>query len=350
MRALQLVAPGIIRVHDVAVPEIAPDEVLVRVAGAGLCHSDLHVVHLPQWPATPMTLGHETAGHVAAIGADVTGFTEDDPVLVYLVWACGRCRPCIEGRDNVCQASRGTPPCPGLGPDGGMAEYIKVAARYLEPLWTIDPVTAGPLADAGLTAFHAIDGARHRLTPGGTAVVIGVGGLGHLGLQILQATTSVRTVVVDISEDKLDVARQHGADHMVVADERATKTILDLTDGYGADAVFDFVGVQPTVTLATEVIAPDGALRFVGLGGGSFTYAAGAASAIPWGVDVRRSYAGTRKDQRAVIELAKAGKIRVETQLYDLEDGPRAFDDLEAGRVTGRAVLVPRSAGPGWRR
>ncbi len=341
MRALQLVAPGVIRVQDVAVPEIGADEVLVKVAGAGLCHSDLHVLHLPQWPVVPMTLGHETAGHVAAVGADVVEFTENDPVLVYLVWACGHCRACVEGRDNACVVSRGMPPCPGLGPDGGMAEYIKVPARYLEPLGSLDPVTAGPLADAGLTAYHAVDGARHRLTPGATAVVIGVGGLGHVGLQILKATTSVRIVAVDLSSDKLDLALRHGADVAITSDQGAATTILELTDGYGADAVFDFVGVQPTVSLATRVIAPDGALRFVGLGGGSFTYAAAATSAIPWGVDVRRSYAGTRKDQRAVIELAGAGRLTVETTRYELEDGPRAFTELEAGQVTGRAVLVP---------
>lgn len=345
MRALQLVAPGEIRVQDVEVPEIGPDEVLVKVAGAGLCHSDLHVLHTPDWPVMPMTLGHETAGHVASVGANVSGFAEGDAVLVYLVWACGHCRPCVEGRDNVCITTGGRhamPPCPGLGPDGGMAEYIKVAARFLEPLGSLDPVSAAPLADAGLTPYHAIDGARHRLTPGATAVVIGVGGLGHMGLQILKATTGVRIVAVDVSPEKLEIAREHGADETVVSDANAAKAILDMTDGYGADAVFDFAGVQPTVDLAINVIAPDGALRFVGLGGGSFTYAANAdTSTIPWGIDIRRSYGGTRKDQRAVIELAKAGKISVETQRYPLDDGPKAFEDLEAGKIAGRAVLVP---------
>jgi len=343
MRALRLTAPGTIEVRDVPVPEIAPDEVLVKVGSAGLCHSDLHVLHAPEFPE--LTLGHETAGWVEALGADVEGFTQGQAVLVYLVWACGHCRPCIEGRDNVCvnQGGRlGMPPCPGLGPDGGMAEFIKVKARYLEPLGSLDPVTAAPLADAGLTPMHAINGARHRLTPGSTAVVIGVGGLGHLGLQILKATTGVRVVAVDSSEQKLMLAREHGADESIRSDAKAAATILDLTDGYGADAVFDFVGVQPTVDLSTQVVAPDGALRFVGLAGGSFTYAADAATApLPWGVDVRRSYGGTRTDQRQVLDLARLGAISVETKTYALDDGPQAFADLEAGVVPGRAVLVP---------
>jgi propanol-preferring alcohol dehydrogenase len=341
MRALQIVAPGEIGIRDVPVPDIAADEVLVEVAGAGLCHSDLHVLHFPEWPIVPMTLGHETAGYVASVGAGVVGFSEGDPVLVSLVWACGTCRACREGRDNACLTHRGMPPSPGLGPDGGMAEYLKVPARYLEPLDSIDPTTAGPLADAGVTAYHTIDGARSRLTPGATAVVIGVGGLGHVALQILAATSAVRIVAVDTSSDKLDLARRHGADEAVVADDRAAELILEMTNGHGADAVFDFVGVQPSVTLATSVIAPDGALRFAGLGGGSFTYTADALSPIPWGVDIRRSYGGTRSDQRAVIALVAAGKLSVETQLFPLEEGPRAFAALEAGTVTGRAVLVP---------
>ncbi|NUR70947.1 MAG: NAD(P)-dependent alcohol dehydrogenase [Hamadaea sp.] len=345
MRALQLVSPGKIEVRDVEVPEIASDEVLVKVAGAGLCHSDLHVLHVPEWPIPNMTLGHETAGHIEKLGDTVTGFAKGDAVLVYLIWACGVCRPCIEGRDNVCVNQGGRyayPPCPGLGPDGGMAEYMRVKARYLEPLGDLDPVQAAPLADAGLTPMHAINGARHRLGPGSTAVVIAVGGLGHVGLQILAATTSARIIAVDSSEQKLEIAQEHGADLVLKSDENAVKRILEETGGYGADAVFDFVGVQPTIDLATHTIAPDGALRVVGLGGGSFTYEAnGTADPLPWGVDVRRSFGGTRTDQRQVLSLAQQGKISVDVQTYPLADGLKAFADLEAGTVRGRAVLVP---------
>jgi propanol-preferring alcohol dehydrogenase len=345
MKALQLVGDGRIEVRDVPIPEIAPDEVLVEVAGAGLCHSDLHVLHVEGWPVLPMTLGHETAGRVAALGSDVSGLAEGEAVLVYLVWACGTCRQCVEGRDNVCSRTagrHGTPPCPGLGPDGGMAQFVKARARYLEPLGDLDPVTAAPLADAGLTPYHAIEGARHRLTPGSTAVAIGIGGLGHMGLQILRATSGARVVAVDSSEDKLDLARRHGADEVVLAGPDAAGTVLELTAGYGADAVFDFVGSAPTVSLATEIVAPDGALRFVGLGGGTFGFRADAdTTALPWGVDVRRSYGGTRRDQRAVLDLARAGKVAVEVNTYSLEDGPRAFADLERGAIPGRAVLVP---------
>lgn len=346
MRALQITAPGTLEVRDVPVPEIGPDEVLVKVAGAGLCQSDLHVKHMPFFPFPgPLTLGHETSGHVGQLGSGVAGFAEGDAVVVHLIWACGNCRACVEGRDNVCITTAGRhnyPPTPGLGPDGGMAEYIAVKARYLEPIGDLDPVTAAPLADAGMTPMHAINGARQHLTPGATVVAIGLGGLGHMGLQILAATSAARIIALDTDEQKLSFAREHGADIALPSDADAADEILELTGGYGADAVFDFVGVQPTVDLATKVIAPDGALRFVGLGEGSFTYAADASTEVlPWGVSVRRSFGGTRSDLRQVVELAKHGRISLETTTYALDNGLQAFDDLEAGKVQGRAILVP---------
>lgn len=344
MRALQLVRPQVLEVREVPVPEIGPGEALVKVAGAGLCHSDVHVRHAPQFPVAGLTLGHETAGHVAAVGRDVSGVGEGDAVLVYLVWACGRCRACREGRDNVCIEAGGRnapPPCPGLGPDGGMADYIRVPARYLMALDGLDPVTAAPLADAGLTPMHAINGARHRLTPGATAVVIGVGGLGHAAVQILAATTGVRIVAVDTDHSKLDLATAQGAHDTLLVGEDTAEAVLGLTDGYGADAVFDFVGVQPTVDLAAQVIAPDGALRFVGVGGGRLQYSTFPGGSVPWGVDIRMSYGGTRRDQGDVLDLARSGHLALEVQRYALDDGVQAFDDLEAGKVLGRAVLVP---------
>jgi propanol-preferring alcohol dehydrogenase len=343
MRALKIVSQGQLRIDEVPIPSIAPDEVLIKVAGAGLCHSDLHVLHAPTLARYGTTLGHETAGHVAEIGSDVTGFAAGDPVLVCLVWSCGQCRPCREGRDNVCVNNGGRlrpPPAPGLGPDGGMADYIVSKARYLEPLGALDPVTAGPLADAALTPMHAINGARHRLGPDATVVVIAIGGLGHMGLQILKATTEARIIAVDSSPQRLAAATALGADIVIPSGDDAAQAILDLTGGYGADAVFDFVGLQATVDIAGNAIAPDGALRLVGLGGGKLSMGL-SLQPLPWGVDVRRSYGGTRADQRQVLELAAAGTITVDTVRYALDDGLQAFADLEAGTVPGRAILVP---------
>ncbi|MGB3604552.1 MAG: NAD(P)-dependent alcohol dehydrogenase [Gordonia sp. (in: high G+C Gram-positive bacteria)] len=344
MRAVKLTSPGTLEMVEVEKPEPGPGEVRVKVAGAGLCHSDLHILHLPvPWPGPDPTLGHEGAGWIDAVGPDVTGLDIGSAVLVNLIWSCGQCRPCILGRDNAC-ISGGRymyPPTPGLGPDGAMAEYMIVPARHAMPLGKLDPVSAGPLADAALTPMRAISSARDWLTPGSTAVVIGVGGLGHMAVQILAASTGARIIAVDMADDKLALARKHGAD-LVLKSDAAAAAILAESDGYGADAVFDFVGVQQTVDLARGVVAPEGALRLVGLGGGKIDLGAEAnTGVIPWGVDIRKSYGGTRADLIEVIALAAQGKLTVEHTLYPLADFQRAFDDLEAGAIAGRAILTP---------
>jgi propanol-preferring alcohol dehydrogenase len=346
MRAVKLVAPHTLALQDVPVPEPGPDEALVKIAGAGLCHSDLHILRSSvQRPSYGGTIGHEGAGTVAALGPGAAGFAVGDPVLVSLIYPCGRCRACAEGRDNACAVagSRLRPPAtPGLGPDGAMAEYMTVKTRYLEELGDLDPAGAAPLSDAGLTPMHAVNSARYRLTPGSTVVLIAVGGLGHLGLQILKATTGARVIAVDSDETKLELARRLGADLVLKSDAGTAARILEETAGYGADAVFDFAGVQATLDLAVGCVAPEGVIRLVGLGGGTFAYGSGLdAAPLPWGVNIQRSYGGTRADQLQVLALARQGALHVETVTYPLEQFEQAVADLEAGRVLGRAVLVP---------
>jgi propanol-preferring alcohol dehydrogenase len=223
-----------------------------------------------------------------------------------------------------------------------MADFIKVKAIHVDLIGDLDPVTAAPLADAGTTSMHAINSARQHLTPDASVAVIGIGGLGHLALQILRATTPSRIFAIDTDTTKLDLARKLGADVALPSDDHAASQILDLTSGVGVDVVLDFVGIDPTLSLARRVIAPGGALRVVGLGGGSFEYSAQASGEnVPWGVNIQRSYGGTRQDQRDVIALARNGRLHVETVTYPLADFQRAFDDLHHGRVSGRAVLIP---------
>lgn len=345
VRAVTYVRNGVVEVIDKPIPEIHADGVLVRVGGAGLCHSDLHIIHTgDENPLVGGTLGHEVAGTVEKIGADVSTVAVGDRVLVALVYSCGSCRECLAGRDNLCWAagSRDTlgPLSPGIGAPGGMAEYIPVKARNIDPIGDLDPVAAAPLADAALTPMHAIETVRDRLVGDATVVVLGLGGLGHLALQLLAATCGSRIVAVDTDPGKLAAALTHGADVAVPSDGAAAGRILELTGGRGADVVLDFVGVQPTVNLALAVIAQGGAIRFVGLGGGSFAYAA-ATGELAWGVNIERAYGGTRAEMRQIVALAQAGKIAVEVTRYPLDDAARAFADLEAGRVPGRAVLVP---------
>ena len=193
--------------RDVPMPEPGPGEVLVKVDAAGLCHSDVHMIEAPPgvFPVDlPFTLGHETAGTVAGLGAGATGVAEGQRVLVYSRWGCGACWQCVQGRENLCERSiqelggYGG----GIGRDGGLAEYVLVpSTRYLVGIDGLDPVAAAPLSDAALTPYHAIQRSPHQLRPNGAAVVIGVGGIGHMAVQLLRALSEVRVVAVDVRED-----------------------------------------------------------------------------------------------------------------------------------------------------
>jgi propanol-preferring alcohol dehydrogenase len=342
-----LIAPGRLEVRDVEVPEPQPGEVLVRVLAAGMCGSDVHIVHEASAPfQLPMTLGHETTGIVEKLGPGVKAINVGDAVLVAGIWGCGRCRACTAGRENACEfwASRSpVPPGPGLGFNGGMAEFMVAPARALFPIGTLDPIEAAPLADAGVTPCHAINLARPHLRADTTVVVIGVGGLGHLAIQLLRATTACRIIAIDANAERLEAATRHGADVVVLSNTRTAETVLQLTQGRGAEAVFDFVGVDMTLALANTVVANAGVLVVVGLGGGTFPIVAAAPpfGTPKWGVTLIRPYGATTRDIFEVIGLAQLGKLKAEIERHTLEEAPLVLNLLHEGRVKGRAVLIP---------
>ncbi|MET8423916.1 NAD(P)-dependent alcohol dehydrogenase [Nocardia sp. NPDC004860] len=346
MRALQWTGPEKVQINDIPVPDIRPTDLLVKVGAAGVCHSDLTLVNFPiQLREDPLTLGHEIAGTIEAIGSDVKGREIGERGVVYLFWTCGVCRECVSGNENVCLAAGrvAMPPCPGLTIEGGMSEYVRIPASSFVPIGDLDFLQAAPVADAALTAYHAIRGAREALRPGGTAVAIGIGGLGHVAVQILHAISGVRVIAVDQAQEKLDLAADCGAELGILSGGDTAQQILDLTGGRGADAVFDFVGVDSTAKLACETVAPNGAYRMVGIGGGAPEITAGPAGGPgwPWGATVRKSLGGTRSDLHACVALAQAGKLHMEVERFDLAEGPEAFRRLDAGQIRGRAVLVP---------
>lgn len=344
MKALQYrtigAPPEVVTVPD---PEPGPGQVLLKVTAAGVCHSDIAVMG---WPAEgfpyelPLTLGHEGVGTVAALGAGVTGLSEGDAVAVYGPWGCGGCAKCAEGKENYCLRADalGIRP-PGLGRPGSMAEYLLVDdARHLVPLDGLDPVAAVPLTDAGLTPYHAIKRSLPKLVPGSTAVVIGAGGLGHVAVQLLRALTSARVVALDVSEDKLRLAREVGAHEVVLSDAKAADAVRELTGGMGAEAVFDFVGVAPTVRTAGAVAAVEGDVTLVGIGGGTLPVGFGV---LPFEVSVTAPYWGSRRELIEVLDLARSGAVSVHTETYTLDDAPLAYERLHAGEVNGRAVILP---------
>lgn len=329
--------------RDVPVPEPGPGEVLIKVAAAGACHSDLHVMEWPEGSLPyelPFTLGHENAGYVEQLGAGVEGLAPGDPVAVYGPWGCGRCRACRQSKENYCErAAEIGAAGGGLGRDGGMAEYMLMpSARLLLPLEDLDPVEAAPLTDAGLTPYHAIKRSLHRLVPGSTTVVIGVGGLGHMGVQILRALTSTRIVAVDLDRSKLELAREVGADVALRSGEWTGEEVRELTRGLGAELVLDFVGSDATLALAAACARVEGDLTVVGLAGGTLAYRFGA---LPWECSLALTYWGTAVELAEVLDLARQGKVRAHVERYPLARVEEAYARLRDGRVDGRAVVLP---------
>lgn len=344
MKALQYreigAAPVVV---EIPTPEPGPGEVLLKVTAAGVCHSDIAVM---SWPAEgfpyelPLTLGHEGAGTVAALGDGVHGVEIGESVAVYGPWGCGRCVKCAAGKENYCQrAAELKINPPGLGSPGAIAEYMIVDdARHLVPLGGLDPVQTVPLTDAGLTPYHAIKGALPKLAPGSTAVVIGTGGLGHVAVQLLRALTAARVIALDVSEEKLALARRVGAHETVLSNAEAAGKVKDLTGGIGAQAVFDFVGAAPTVATAGACAAVEADVVIVGIGGGTLPVGFGA---LPFEVSVSAPYWGSRDELIEVFDLARAGMVDVHVERFGLDDAPEAYERLHAGTIDGRAVIVP---------
>ena len=327
---------------EVPVPEPRGPEVLVKVGAAGLCRSDIHIMSSPPgaYPYTlPFTLGHESAGRVAAIGPQASGARVGDPVVVYSRWGCGTCWACVNGRHNACARTQGGPHGGGLGRDGGLAEYLLVpSARYLVPAPGLDPVQAAPLTDAALTSYHAVKLSVPQLRPESTAVVLGVGGLGHMAVQVLKAITPARIVAVDVRNAALELARAAGAHATLPADGLTADDIRSETDPDGATVVLDFVGNDATLALAAASVAQGGDLTFVGRGGGELRVAPGL---IPFETTVRMPTWGTVPELAEVVALAAAGAIHSEAEVYGLDDAVSAYSKLRHGEVLGRAVVVP---------
>jgi propanol-preferring alcohol dehydrogenase len=330
------------KLMDVKVPEPGPGQVLIKIGGAGACHSDLHILETPAGTpgvSLPFTLGHENAGWVEKLGSGTSGFAIGDPVIVYGPWGCGSCANCRIGLENYCQ-NPVKEKVGGLGRDGGMANYMIVpSTRFLLPLGNLDPRDAAPLTDAALTSYHAVKRSVHLLGPGSTAVVIGAGGLGQMAIQVLKALSAAATVIaVDTSTAKLDTAKKMGADETLVSGVGAVKRIKDITHGLGANLVLDMVGVKPTLEMATQISRVLGHVTIVGLGGGTlpvnFRSPAQECS-------VASPYWGSIPELMEVVSLAQVGKIKMLVEHFPIERASEAYHLLHDGKIQGRAVIVP---------
>ena len=327
-------------VEEVPDPQAThPFDVVVRIGGAGLCRTDLHIVE-GQWAAKsnvplPYTLGHENAGWVHEVGSAVEHIQPGDPVILHPIVTCGFCRSCRAGDDVHCE----TQLFPGINTDGGMAELIKTSARSVVKLTPgVEPASVAALADAGLTAYHAVKKAVPLLYPGSTCVVMGAGGLGHIGIQCLRAMTATRIVVLDRNESALALTRDWGADETVLVDGSHVDRVLEMTDGNGAEVVLDFVGEQGAERDSWTMTRRAGSDFVIGYGG---TVNVPAIDVISTERNIVGNLVGSYNDLVELMALARDGFVEMLTETYPLDAVNDAMDALDAGRLRGRGILVP---------
>jgi NAD+-dependent secondary alcohol dehydrogenase Adh1 len=332
-----------LRVDDLDEPRIdGPHDVIVRIGGAGLCRTDLHIVE-GQWAEKsgvelPYTLGHENAGWVQEVGSAVSNVAPGDTVIVHPLITCGLCRACRAGDDMHCINGL----FPGISVDGGFADLLKTSARSvvkLDPV--LHPKDIAALADAGLTAYHAVRKAAPLLYPGTRAVVIGSGGLGHIGIQCLKALTPAEIVVVDPSEAALALARELGADQTVQADGRHVQAVRELTDGAGAEVVVDFVGERGATADGVAMLREAGSYFVIGYGE---NLNVPTIDIISSEINFIGNLVGTYNDLAELMTLTAQGKVTLHTTTFPLEGVNDAMADLDGGRLQGRGILVPAGA------
>ena len=341
MRAVQVVGyHQNLEMKQVPVPEVTgAHDVVVKIGGAGVCRTDLHILE-GQWAeksnvALPYTIGHENAGWVHAVGSEVTNVKEGDKVIVHPLITCGLCRACRSGDDVHCESNQ----FPGIDTNGGYAEYLRTSARSVVRIDdSLEPKDVAALADAGLTAYHAAAKAARRLTPRDRVVVIGAGGLGHIGIQVLKALTPAEIIVVDRNPDALKLALSIGADHGIVGDGTQVEQVLELTDGHGAEVVVDFVGEGGATAQGVAMLRRAGDYHVVGYGE---NIDVPTIDIVSTEINFIGNLVGSYNDLQSLMVLAARGHVKLHTQTYALDDFQQAITDLDAGNVRGRAILVP---------
>jgi NAD+-dependent secondary alcohol dehydrogenase Adh1 len=332
-----------LKIDDVDEPRAdGPLDVVVRIGAAGLCRTDLHIQE-GQWAEKsgvelPYTPGHENAGWVHDIGSAVTNVAVGDTVIVHPFISCGLCGPCRSGNDMHCPNGS----FPGIDRDGGFADFLKTSARSVVKLDPgLEPKDIAALADAGLTAIHAVKKAIPVLGSGTRAVVIGAGGLGHIGIQCLSTMTPAEIIVIDPSEPALALARELGADHTVTVDGTHVETVKELTDGLGAEAIIDFVGEKGAIEDGVAMVRDGGFYYVIGYGE---NINVPTIDVISREISFIGNLVGTYTDLQELMTLTAQGKVSLHTTTYPLDAINDAMADLDGGRLQGRGILVPAGA------
>lgn len=336
----EVTGPEFVTIEEVPEPKLEDaDDVIVRVGGAGVCRTDLHIVQ-GLWQSAmvavpPYILGHENAGWVAEVGTGVRGLAEGDPVVVLPGLADGTCDACRAGLDNRCE----TLVWQGIQVDGGFAEYLRTKARNLLRLPEgLEPAAAAPYADAGLTAYHAAKRAAVDLHPGTTAVVIGIGGLGHVGVQALRALTNARVIAIDASAEALAIAEEIGADVTLPAGPDVVDMVTELTGGVGAETVLDFYAEDDVPQQGLAMTRTGGQYLVIGYGG---MVTATAMELMATEKRIVGNVGGTYLEMKELLALSQAGKVEIRVRQYPFDEVNQALSDLNENRIRGRGVLVP---------
>jgi propanol-preferring alcohol dehydrogenase len=318
---------------DLPVPEPGPGQVVIRVEACGVCHSDLHIAE-GGFPgaASRVVPGHEVVGLVSRLGPGVADLAVGDRVgVAWLHSACGTCELCREGLENLCRAQQVT----GLTVNGGFAEQMRASASHaIRVPASLDPAEAAPLFCAGATVYRGLRQAR--VQPGQRVAVFGVGGLGHLAIQVARAL-GARVLAADVSPEKLELARSLGAEQVFDAGQPgAAKEIRRLG---GAHAAIVTSAARAAYDVAFRSLRPTGTLVVVGLPSEPLAFPA--LSLVSAEARIVGSAVGTRQDQREVLDLAAGGQIRCQVEVEPLEHINSIFDRMRAGRIRGRVVVRP---------
>ena len=330
-----------LHIDEVSEPKIQdPQDVIIRIGGAGLCRTDLHIIEgilRSTFPdlELPHTLGHENAGWVEEVGSSVRTVQPGDAVIVHPLKSCGVCLGCRRGEDMYCENGL----FPGLNAPGGFANYLLTSERALIKLDpSLEPKDVAALADAGITAMRACKKAARQLTAGTRCVMMGVGGLGHIGIQIMKSLSPAEIIAADVNEGARKLAEETGADHVIEAGDGVVERVMDLTGGVGVEAVIDFVGERGVPAQVPDMLRQGGTYYVVGYG---------EKVEIPnWEFVIREinvvgNLVGNYMDLVELMALAARGKVKLHTQVYNLDDINQAIEDLYAGRLNGRGILVP---------
>jgi propanol-preferring alcohol dehydrogenase len=349
LKAAQIVEPNKpLKISEIETPKPVGTQVLVKVKAVGVCHSDLHLWEggydtgdgfmkvTDRGVKFPVTPGHEMVGKVSEIGEDVTEIKIGDDVLVYPWIGCGVCPTCEKGDTNLCEAPKSL----GVFQDGGYAEYSIVPDyKFLIKISGIDLEGAASLSCSGLTAYTAVKKAISNSPE--NILIVGAGGLGLMGVQIAKALCNANIICADLTDEKLQKAKEMGADHTInTKHSEASKTIMSICNGKGADSIIDFVNAPPTVKLGLSVIRKRGNIILVGLFGGAVDLPL---VSIPLkAITIQGAYTGNYNDLVDLVDLAKKGIIKpIISKRYILDEANTALEDLRNRKVIGRAVIVP---------